>query len=308
MKKRALAAAVLAAVTLSAASAFAAPIIWSGEVEYEYEVEKKGDESEKSHEVSMELNLKSKVDSKSTIYATVELKNELNNEDKEEENKIELENVYLKYKLSEQVGLKLGAQPLEIGKGVWLDIDGFTGVNIEFEQGETELNVYHGEDSQDLDDTGLGEVQKITVFDLKHQFSGSEGGIYTGKQADKKFFGIYGETKINPQSVLSAEWMKNSTDNRHGYAIEAEFGKAKKVGEFEYAVSYRDMEADLFNSNDFTGWDDNFKESKGFKGMGMSVGYKLSEKTVLKLSHEWGEQKTDKIDRATTELSMKMKF
>jgi len=306
IKRDVLVATVLTAVTLSAASAFAAPIIWSGEVEYEYEVEKKGDEKEKSHEINLELNLKSKVDDKSTIYATVKLESELSFEGNEGESTIELENVYLKYKLNEQVGLKLGAQPLEIAKGLWLDIDGFTGANVEFEQGKTELNIYYGKDSQDLDD--VGAVQKISIFDLKHQFNKAEGGIYTGKHADKKFFGVYGETSLNPQTVISAEWVKNSTDKKGGFVIEAEFGKAKKVGEFEYAVSYRDMEADLFTSNDLTGWDDNLKASEGFKGMGLSVGYRISDKSTLKLSHEWGEQKIDKEDRATTELSMKMKF
>lgn len=282
----------------------AAPITWSGETKYKYQVEKEGDDSEKSHEVKLELNLKSQVDDNTTAYATVELKNKLKDSDNKEKSEINLKNVYFKHKFSESVGIKAGAQPLEIGKGMWMDKDGFTGANIELEQNSFETNLYYGRDNGDDD----GEVETIRLIEWKKEFDQGEASLYTGKQENKNFTGIYGEVQVSPRTALSAEWVKNRTDHKTGYVVEAVFGKAKKPGQFEYGVSYRKMEQDLFTSNDFTGYDDNYDEDEGFKGFAVEVVYRLSKACKLELSHDWGETLTDKKDMATTKLSMKAKF
>lgn len=282
----------------------AAPIDFSGEVEYEYSTEKVGKESEAEHEVSMELNLKCKPDEKSTVYATAELKNKLKKEDDEEKTEITLENVYLKHKISENLALKVGAQPIKTGKGMWLDADGFTGINSKIETGEVKLNIFGGSNNADDD----GPTEDFTVFSLGKDFKGGETAIYTGKQENSKFWGAFAETKISKNVKLSADYVKNTTAKASGYVLEAGIGKAKKVGEFEYGLYYLDMDKELFTSNDYTKYDDNYDEDEGLKGFGAKVGYKVSEATMLEVSHKWGETKTDNTDVSTTKVSMTVEF
>lgn len=272
MKKKLLAAAVLAAMTLSTASVFASPV-FSGDARVRHQ-----DDSNKDASFTNRIRLVADADIVENFYVHGRLV--MNNDLKDngiDGNDIKADQIYVGARM-DNLDLKVGKQPLFLGKGLLADIDGISGVAAATGFDGIRLNAFYGKDNA-LDLTPSIKDDEFKADVAAADLSTTLGAVNIGAsylKAGEKFLGINADTKLSPIATLNVEFVKNNDTKADGYMAEVKFGNAVKKGDLDYAVSYRNIDDGAIVNGYST--EDNYNDSKGFK---VAANYKVSDASKL---------------------------
>lgn len=286
MKKKLLVAAVMAAMSLSAASAFAAPV-FSGDANIEYNKFESGD--------SLTNRIRLVVDSTITDNLYVHGRVVMNN-DKDQFSsaagknpKIELEQAYIGGNYH-GIDIKAGRQPLFLGKGLLADVNGINGIQAGTSFDGIKLNGFYGKDG----------TEKVSAADFGSSFGDIHFGASYLKKEEAKFFGVNADTKIADNAVLNVEYAKNNDTKANGFLAEVKMGNAVKKGEIDYALSYRNIEGGAIDGDYTT--NGSYNDSKGFR---VKANYKLADNAALTAYQDLvDDQNGVKKNRTNVEFSV----
>jgi hypothetical protein len=178
---------------------------------------------------------------------------------------INMEQLYIGAKLG-SVDMKFGRQPLSVGQNMLADLNGIEGISAAATTGD--FNVYGFAGRSGTTDTMAANIStNVDGVNL--------GASYLSKE-DTKYWSVNGATKINNNIGLSGIYMNNTTDDANGFMVKATVGTVAKKGDFNYAVSYRDIENNAVDGN----WVTNgaLADSKGIR---LETNYKLTNNANL---------------------------
>ena len=292
MKKKLLALAVMTALTISTASVYAAAPTFSGDANIEYRNSDADGIGDNYLTNRIRLKVDSQIDDTFYIHGRMSLVNNLRSGDgsyADSEDKVAFDRAYIGAKV-DNVDVKVGRQSLAIGKGLLMDDDKFTGAQIGVDLNGAKLNTFYGKDP---------DAKKTQFADVTTSFDNVNVGATYLKEADSKYYAVNADTKITDNAVLNVEYAKNSTDKADGYLAEVVVGQNAKKGDFQYAVSYRDVEAKALPAYTTTGW---YQDSKGFRIKGA---YKVSDAATLTAYHDLSEsQNGDDHERTNVEFAV----
>lgn len=274
MNKKVLAAAVLAAMTVSTVSAFAAPV-FSGDARILTQQDDGG-----STYTDMRFRLNADANLGDDLYAHGRLMGLDSNFTAAGTGlsgaAVNIEQAYLGGKIG-NVDFVAGRQPVLVGKGLLADINGISGLSLATSAGNVKVDGFLGRSDSDgvIAANVKTKVENVNV-----------GAGYLSRDV-KDYYSINADTKIS-NVALSGEWVKNSTDDKTGYIVKATVGQAAKKGDYNYGVSYRDIEAGAVDAN----WTTNgaFADSKGFR---LEGNYKISDNVNLALYKDFVDTKSD---------------
>ncbi|SMC76868.1 hypothetical protein [Sporomusa malonica] len=288
MKKKLIAAAVMAALTVSTASVFAAAPTFSGDANIEYRNQDGGGDYLTNR---IRLNVDAQIDDTFYIHGRMKLANNLR--DTQADNSVSFDQAYIGAK-SGEFDVKAGKQSLAIGKGLLMDDDKFTGVQVGTAFEGIKMNGFYGKDNDP--NTNL----KTSFVDVSTAISGVNVGASYLKSGDK-YYAINADTKLADNVVLNVEYAKNNTAKADGYLAEVAVGEAAKKGDFKYAVSYRDIDAQALPNFTTDGW---YQDSKGFRVKGA---YKVSDAATLTAYHDLAENQSG-ADHNRTNVEFAVNF
>lgn len=294
MKKRLLAAAVLAALTVSTATAFAAPT-FSGDARTLIQTEK--DQNTYS-DIRFRLNVDAELGE--GMYAHGRIMGIDNNMGAglnfaeagtgTSGASVNMEQMYLGAKIGD-FDFKAGRQPVLVGNGLLADINGVTGIGVATAAGDVNMNAFTGR-SADNNVTAANIGTKVENVNL--------AAGYLKKDADK-YWAVNAGTKID-NVALTGEYVKNNTADKTGFLVKATVGEAVKKGDFNYALSYRNIEAGAVDAD----WTTNgaFADSKGFR---VEANYKFADNVNLAVYQDITKKHSDstvKPNQARMDLSV----
>ncbi|MDR7868174.1 MAG: hypothetical protein RIN56_15360 [Sporomusaceae bacterium] len=236
MKKRLLSAAIMAALTISTATAFAAPVI-TGDAQTMIQTTKgSGDYSD------ARIRLNFDFDMGEGMYAHARLMGidqqmqgtglnyaEAGTGSKGSE--VNMEQMYIGSKFG-QVDAKFGRQPVSVGQNMLADVNGIQGISLAGKAGDFNLYGFGGRSVKD-DVLAASIDTKVQAIDM--------GAGYL-KREDNKYWSVNAGGKVAENVGLTGIYMKNNTAKADGYMIKATVGQAANKGDFSYAVSFRDIE------------------------------------------------------------------
>lgn len=284
MKKKLIAAAVMAALTVSTASVLAAAPTFAGDANIEY---RNQDGSGDYLTNRIRLNVESQIDDTFYIHGRVRMDNDLR--DGSANNQTTFDQAYIGAKAG-QFDARVGKQSLFIGKGLLMDDDKFTGAQVGVALEGATLTGFYGKDPVDA---------KTRYADVNSALGNVNVGATFLKEADNNYYALNADTKLADNVVLNVEYAKNDTLRQDGYLAEVAVGEAAKKGDFKYAVSYRDIDAGALPDFTTDGW---YKDSKGFRVKGI---YKVSDAATLTAYQDLGEkQNGDDHTRTNVEFSV----
>ncbi|MBP2652407.1 MAG: hypothetical protein H6Q74_3232, partial [Firmicutes bacterium] len=157
---------------------------------------------------------------------------------------------------------------------------------------------FNGRDSQDVDITTSGTMRSLQVLNLAHKFSKQlHLGTYFANQetttgtSHNRFQGGYGKIEIAPKTNINFEYLRNTTLSATGYVAELQNGNNKKLGGWSYGLDYMKVDANTFETNDYTDFDTQYATPKyGFKGPGVIVSNRVTKHSTLQFQRWWGRQ------------------
>lgn len=276
MKKKLLTAAIMAALTISTATAFAAPapITFSGDGYLQYNNTQQAPSSfgwgpwngmDARFRLSIDGGITDNVRAHlrlvhegdlSTTYAA--------NQDAGTGYKsTRFDMAYVAGKFG-NVDLQVGRDDLFTGKGLIIDDHQFSGVKAGTSIDNVKVNGFWGKD--------MGQTKTGTA-DIRVALGDVNLGANYVKYGEDHFWGINGDTKVG-QAVLNAEYVKNQDTEANGYIVGATMGN--------YTVSYRDIEAGAVTTFHTTNL--NYDNSKGFK---VAAHYSLSPNSSITLYQDF---------------------
>lgn len=270
MKKKLLAATVLAAMTLTTASVFAAPS-FSGDANIEYNKIDGG-----SSDLTSRIRLSVDADIADNFYVHGRVVGNLNLEDRDNAANAAFNRLYLGAKF-DNLNIAVGKQSLYTNQGILLDNE-YTGVAIGTGFDNVNITGFAG---KDLTAVELGT--KAGNMDLSATYVKDD-------VKDSKVMGFYAGTQISNNAVLGFNYLKDNNNDTDGYLTSVKFGNALKKGDADYTLIYRDMEVK---------GDSRYVESKGFAVEG---NYKVSDATNLNIKKDFSE---DTGKRMTAEFEVK---
>ncbi len=277
MKKKLIAAAVMAALAVSTASVFAAAPTLSGDANIEYR-NQDGDGDYLTNRIR--LNIDSQIDDTFYIHARARMDNNLRKGNAD--NTTTFDQAYIGAKAG-QFDVKVGKQSLAIGKGLLMDDDKFTGAQVGTALEGVKLNGFYGKDNKDVNTSFADVNTTLGKVNLGASYL-NEGDHYYGVNAD---------TKLADNVVLNVEYAKNSTKKENGYLAEVVVGDAVKKGDMKYSVSYRDIKGDAIPDFTTDGW---YQDSKGFRVKGA---YKVTDNATLTAYHDLSEKQNGEDHKRT---------
>jgi len=285
MKKKLLAAAVLAAMTLSTASVFAAPDL-SGDAKIEYVHQENAGTSLTNR---VRLNADAAIDDTFYVHARAVVNNDIKTGDNGD---VTFDQAYIGANLK-GTDIKVGRQSLFLGKGMLMDGDGLSGANITTALDGIKLSGFYGKADGN---------EEVRTAEMTTAFSNVNFGASYLKEADNKYWGINLDTKIMDNAVLNVEYVKNNEAKATGYIAEVKVGDAAHKGEFDYAVSYRDVEANAVSKYST---DANYSDSKGFR---ISANYKVTDNATLNLKQDLADDNAGNIGKNRTDVTFSVNF
>ncbi len=280
MKKRLLAAAVMAALTVSTATAFAAGPVITGDAQTMIQTTK---DSKDYSDVRIRLNFD--FDMGEGMYAHARLMGI------DEQNGgtysqyapagtgssgagINMEQMYIGTKFG-QTDAKFGRQPVAVGQGMLADLNGVEGVSLATKAGQANLFAFGGRSGDD-DLLAATVDTKVESLDL--------GAGYL-KREDDKYWSANAGAKVADNVYLSGIYMNNTYRDADGYLVKATVGQTAKKGDFSYAVSYRDV--DEFAVDDSWVTNGALANSKGIR---LEAKYKPTNNSTLWVYKDFVEQ------------------
>lgn len=313
MSRKMIVAIALAAITMSTAQVYASPIKITGSTKTAYE---RTEDNEYKSKSEVKVYMTSELDDRTTVGLDLKFKNSNNHTTNSEANSITLYDVWVESKLNSSMALRLGSQPIDIGKGLWMAANGVTGAMLSAQIDKSNaIRVFAGRDQQEdtvydaKSHSKINFTNEIQYLAWDSTFVKGTGGVYLGKQDKDKYIAVHGEYEITPQIAISSEYINNNHSDTRAYVVEVVNGKAKKVGEFKYTLSYMNADAGIFRDANYTDYDDQYTEN-GFKGVGTAIAYKVSKAGTLTFEKWWGE-KTAVTDHGTficSSLKLSTKF
>ena len=281
MKKRLLVAAIMAAMTITTASVFAAPIDFTGDMQL---LTQKNDHGSTFSDVRLRLNADAQLGDGMYVHGRIMGIDQSNyNHDPANNNfgpagtgskgaAVNMEQLYLGAKLG-AVDVKVGRQPLDIGQGMLADVNGMQGVSLATTASGINLYGFAGRSQEDAarDTVGLKMGTSVNGVNLG-------AGYLTTKEeaAATKYLAFNADTNVTDKVNLSGVYVKNTTDEKDGFLVKATIGQIAKKGDINYAVSYRDIENGAVDGN----WVTNgaYANSKGFR---VAANYKPTDNATL---------------------------
>lgn len=273
LKKKLIVGAVLTALTLSTASAFAAAPIFSGDANIEY-----NKETGKDRELTNRIRIHMHYNVDDDMY--VHLRWRADNNIDTNKTTTEADQVYVGAKF-DGVEVRGGKQPLWLGKGLLMDEE-LSGLGIITFGSKVSFSGFYGKD------TSIVTADKdyaVTTLNMGTALGGMNVGAAYLKmnEGNNKYWGINADTKLSDNAVLNVEYVKNNDAKADGYLAEVKFGNAAKKGEIDYSISYRDIEKDAVSRYSTNG---NYNDSKGVK---IKATYKVSNAATLTVYHDMAD-------------------
>lgn len=285
MNKKLVAAAVMAALTVSTASVFAAAPAFSGDAQLLTQKDRNG-----STFSNVRLRLNADADLGDGVYAHGRLMGIDMSPDYgtagtgSKGATVNMEQMYLGAKLG-AVDVKVGRQPLYIGQqGLLADINGIEGVSLSTEATGLTANGFVGRSNE----TGIRDT---VAFNLGTKLDGVNLGVGYLKTSDddqNKYWSFSGSTKVTNSVGLAAEYVKNDAKNADGFIVKATFGELAQKGDINYDISYRNIENNAVDAN----WVTNgaYADSKGIR---VGVNYKATNNGTLYLYQDITKKQSD---------------
>jgi hypothetical protein len=287
MKKRLLVAAVMAAMTISAVPAFAAPTFY-GDANIEY-----NELTDQSSSLTnrIRLSVDSAIADNMYVHGRIVMNNDLKDGTSAPagDNDIKLEQAFIGGKLG-SFDVKAGRQPLWLGKGALADVNGINGIQAATTVNNVKLNGFYGKDGDN----------HVTAADFGTSYRKINfGGSYLQESDANKFIGINADTKIMENAVLNVEYVKNTESKNDGFLAEVKVGNAVKKGDLDYSVAYRDIEDGAVASYSTEG---NYNNSEGFR---VQANYKVSDNATLTAFQDFtDDQSGTKKNQSNVEFSV----
>lgn len=277
MKKKLLAAAIMAALTLSASAALAAPT-FSGDAQL---LTQQNEGGRTFTDVRFRLNADAQLGD--GIYAH----GRLMGIDTQYEGSAfagagtglsgagaNIEQMYLGAKVG-AVDLKVGRQALFAGNGLLADVNGIEAISAGTNISGVSMDALVGRDgTTDVKGANLGT-----------SINGVNLGASFMTKGDTDFWAANASTKVTNNVTLSADYIKNTSDDKNGFMVKATVGEVAKKGDFNYAVSYRNIEAGAVDHDYVT--NGAFENSKGFR---LAANYKVTDSATLSVYKDITEQ------------------
>lgn len=284
MKKKLLAAAVLAAMTLSTSSVFASAPTISGDANIEY-LKDSGADRQITNRIR--LNVDNSIGDSLYIHGRVRLDNNMDTTSANGEAKISFDQAYIGGTV-DTVNFRAGKQPLWLGKGLLADTDGSNGLKLGTNLENVKVSGFMGRDYN----AGVG--YNVSAADMNTSYGPVNFGASYLKRDDQKFWGINADTKLAENAVLNVEYVKNTNSSAKGYLAEVKFGNASKKGDMDYSVIYRNIEDGAVTGYTTNG---NYPDSKGFK---VKANYKVTDNSNLSVYFDAAKtQGTDAVKKRT---------
>ncbi len=304
MTKKLLTAAIMAALTLSATSVFAAAPTFSGDTQMLTQKDNGG-----STYSDMRLRLNADVDLGEGLYAHgrimgidqsgYNLNSDNDNFDRAGTGargaNVNMEQMYVGAKIG-ATDVKIGRQPLFIGQGLTADVNGIEGISLGANEANFNAFGFIGRSNQpvyptDVTNTDPYGPRNTVGFNLGTKVDCVNLGIgylNTKDTTENKYWSFNADTKIASNVKLAAEYVKNNSANANGFLVKATVGELAKKGDFNYAVSYRNIENNAVDSD----WTTNgaYANSKGFR---LAANYKVTDNSTLYLYKDITEKQND---------------
>lgn len=289
MKKKLIAAAVMATLAVSTASVFAAAPAFSGDAKIEWNNQTSGGTD--NYLINrVRLNMDASIDDTFSLHSRAVMLNDLKNGNGS--NRVTFDQAYLGAKFS-NVDIKAGKQSLYSGQGLLMDDDNFSGVQAGTTLENVKLSGFYGHDN---------DANKITLAEMATSFGKVNVGANYLKQDDAKYWGVNASTPITNNAAFNIEYVKNTDTSATGYLAEVKVGNAVKKGDIDYSLIYRDIDAGAIN-NHTTNY--NYSDSKGFK---VKADYKVSDNAKLAVYHDMGKNHTTDVDQNRTNVEFSVNF
>lgn len=287
MNKKFLAAAVLAAMTFSTASVFAAAPAFSGDTRVEY-IHNDEDTSLTSR---FRLNVDTAIDEVFHVHARFNTGNyDLRNGQESVDSSLDQAYIGATVKDTE---FRVGRQSLWAGKGMLMDGDSFNGALVGTASEDVSLSGFFGKASNG---------DKTTLAEMESALGNVNVGANYLKLDDTNYYGINFDTKVMDNAVLNVEYVNNTSAKADGYIAEMKVGEAVRKGDFDYALSYRNVESGAVS--DYS-TDTQFNDSKGFR---VEANYKVSDNTTLNVKQDIAKDNAGNTDKDHTDVTFTVNF
>lgn len=305
MKKKLLAAAIMAAMTISTASVFAAPIEFSGDMQLLTQKNQNAtiDNPSKStfSDVRIRLNADAQLGDNMYVHGRLMGIDTTPNYGPSGTGSsgasVNMEQLFLGAKLGE-VDVKVGRQPLDIGKGMLADVNGIQGVSLAGQAGTVNMYGFAGRS----DNNGGRDTIGLQMGTNVHGVNLGAGYLTTNDNAgENKYLALNADKNVTEKVNLSGVYVKNTELEKDGYIVKATVGQVAKKGDFNYAVSYRDIEAGAVDGD----WVTNgaYANSKGIR---LAANYKVTDNATLSAYKDFNQENSvgDKANQARVEMNI----
>lgn len=293
MNKKLLAAAIMAALTISTSAAFAAAPTFSGDANIEYSklsAQEKGDLTNR-----IRLVMDNNIDNNIYLHGRVIMNNNIDSNGSSSstsDNTAKLEQAYIGFKF-DNADLKVGKQPVFLGHGLLADVNGVSGAKISTGFEKSNLSAFSGKDGSTT----------VTAVDFGSNFGDWNVGASYLKNVDG-YYGINASTKIAPNTALNVEWVKNNDKDASGYWAEVKVGNVAKKGDFAYSLGYVNLDNNAVNGGYVT--EGNFADSKGFR---VKAQYAVSNNSTLTVYQDLFKQtENSDITKNRTDVEYEVRF
>lgn len=285
MKKKILAAAVLAAMTLSTASVFASPV-FSGDTKVEYI----NNDANTQLVSRFRLNVDANVDEVLNVHARYntggyDMRNGQSTVD------ASIDQAYIGATIKD-TEIRAGRQSLWAGKGALMDGDAFNGVQIGTSLENVKLSGFFGK---------AADGDKTTMAEIGTAIGNVNLGADYLKLEDTKYYGVNFDTKIMENAVLNVEYVKNNTAKVDGYIAEVKVGHAVQKGDFDYGLSYRNIDSGAVSAYST---DSQFNDSKGVR---VEANYKVTNNSTLNIKQDIAKDQSGN-DKDHTDVTFSVNF
>lgn len=281
MKKKLLAAAILAALTLSSASVFAAvpTPAFSGDFQL---LTQKGTNSDTYTDVRIRLNIDAQLEDSMYIHGRLMGIDEswYNYGTAGTGSKgaiVNMEQMFIGQKMG-AADIRVGRQPMGLGRqGLLADVNGVQGVSLAYSAENFNAMGIVGRSNEGPDDGAardtvgarIGTVVNGVNVDVAYMTTDQAG-------VENKYWSASADTKIAQNVILGGEYIKNTIAKANGFLVKATVGQLAKKHDMNYAVSYRQIE-DRAVDNDWVTMG-NYADSKGFRA---TINYKINNSAIL---------------------------
>ena len=235
-----------------------------------------------------------------------------------EKNKILLNAANVSKQFNDKLKVTVGTMKAEVGEGLWLSKGATNQMLVEYKITPADLfRVSYGYDSHDYLANDMGtpkQTRLLKFFEYRHDFKkDAYAGLYYGTQQPDNYLGVYGSAPVAGKFWVNGEYVQNSntdkprmnddahdygydyagsTDKTRGYMLNLNYGKAKKKGSWGAQLQFLNADQNLFMNDSYTDLDD-YIDCDGFKGIGASLAYALSDRSKLELIRYWGHTKSN---------------